>query len=42
MEALRQTQKADEAIRYNVSPETCIDVLLFTIRKAIYGSGCSR
>ncbi len=41
MEALRQTQKADEAIRYNVSPETCIDVLLFTIRKAIYGSGCS-
>ena len=42
MEALRQTQKTDEAIRYNVSPETCIDVLLFTIRKAIYGSGCSR
>ncbi len=41
MEALRQTNKTDEAIRYNVSPETCIDVLLFTIRKAIYGSGCS-
>lgn len=39
--ALRQAEKTDEAIRYNVSPETCMDVLLFTIRKAIYGSGCS-
>lgn len=41
VDALREAQRTDEAIRYNVSPETCIDVLLFTIRKAIYGSGCS-
>lgn len=35
LEAMRQAEKTDEAIAYNVSPETCIDVLLFTIRKVV-------
>ena len=36
--ALAAADLADEAIRYNVSPETCIDVLLFTIREELYGA----
>jgi len=34
--ALRAVDEADEAIAYNVSLETCIDVLLFDIREALY------
>ncbi len=37
---LRATARANEAIAYNVSPETCLDVLLFEIREVLYGS-CS-
>ena len=36
--ALRAHARCDEAIRYNVSPETCIDVLLLQIREELYGS----
>ena len=39
MEVLREAYKTDEAIAYNVSPQTCLDALLFTIRKVVYGSG---
>ena len=34
--ALRAVDEADAAIAYNVSLETCIDVLLFDIREALY------
>jgi DNA polymerase-3 subunit delta' len=34
--ALRAVDEADESISYNVSLETCIDVLLFDIREALY------
>lgn len=36
--ALRAVDECRRAIRYNVSPETCIDVLLFEIREELYGS----
>lgn len=36
--ALSAADRADEAIRYNVSPETGIDVLLFAIREELYGT----
>lgn len=36
--ALRAADKTDEAIAYNVSPETCIDVLLLQIREVLYGT----
>ncbi|MGI6104638.1 MAG: ATP-binding protein [Raoultibacter sp.] len=36
--ALQACKTADEAISYNVSPETCIDALLFEIREGLYGS----
>ncbi len=39
--ALDEAYKTDEAIAYNVSPETCLDTLLFTIREVVYGSGSS-
>lgn len=39
MKVLREAYKTDEAIAYNVSPQTCLDALLFTIRKVVYGSG---
>lgn len=38
--ALRAVDQTDEAFTYNVSPETCLDVLLFDMREALYGS-CS-
>lgn len=38
--ALREVDRTDEAFTYNVSPETCLDVLLFDLRGALYGS-CS-
>ncbi|ANE22861.1 DNA polymerase III subunit delta [Denitrobacterium detoxificans] len=40
--ALVAVDEADKAIRYNVSPETCIDVLLLQIREELYGSHCAR
>ena len=36
--ALCAVDECDEAFRYNVSPETCIDVLLCQIREELYGS----
>ncbi len=39
MSALREAYKTDETLSYNVSPETCLDVLLFSIRKVLHGSG---
>ena len=36
--ALACVDETDTAIRYNVSPETCIDVMLFTIREELYGA----
>ena len=38
--ALTAAQEMKDAIAYNVSPETCIDVMLFEIREALYGSSC--
>ena len=40
--ALSALDETDEAFRYNVSPETCIDVALFTIREELYGSHSAR
>ena len=34
--ALREVEDCDRAIAYNVSPETCIDVLLLNIREVLY------
>ncbi|MEG2260166.1 MAG: DNA polymerase III subunit delta' [Raoultibacter sp.] len=36
--ALAAVECAHTAITYNVSPETCIDVMLFEIREALYGT----
>ncbi|MGI6591585.1 MAG: DNA polymerase III subunit delta' [Eggerthellaceae bacterium] len=38
--ALRAVDETDEALTYNVSPETCLDVLLLDIREALYGTCC--
>lgn len=37
--AIRAVDRCDEAISYNVSPETCIDALLFEVREVFDGSG---
>lgn len=37
--AIRAVDRCDEAITYNVSPETCIDALLFEVREVFDGSG---
>ena len=39
MSALREAYKTDETLSYNVSPETCLDVLLFSIREVLNDSG---
>ena len=39
MSALREAYRTDEALSYNVSPETCMDALLFSIREVLHGSG---
>lgn len=39
MSALREAYKTDETLSYNVSPETCLDALLFSIREVLNGSG---
>ena len=36
--ALAAVRACDEAISYNVSPETCIDALLLEVKEALYGS----
>jgi len=36
--ALKACRQAEEAITYNVSPQTCIDALLFEIREVLYGT----
>ena len=36
--ALSAIRACDDAISYNVSPETCLDALLFEIREALYGT----
>lgn len=40
--ALRIVDETDAAIAYNVSPETCIDVLLLQTREALYGTHSAR
>ena len=40
--ALAAVRDCDEAISYNVSPETCLDALLFEIGEALYGSHSPR
>ena len=40
--ALDAVKACNVAISYNVSPETCIDALLFEIREALYGSHSPR
>ena len=37
--ALGEAYRTDEALSYNVSPETCLDTLLFSIREVLHGSG---
>lgn len=39
--ALAKVDDCDEALAYNVSPETCIDALLFDVREVLNGSSCS-
>ena len=36
--ALAALRESDKAISYNVSPETCIDAMLFEVREVLYGS----
>ena len=36
--ALKAVQAFNEAIAYNVSPETCLDAMLFEIGEALYGT----
>ena len=36
--ALRAVARCDEAISYNVSPETCIDAMLFEVKYTLFGS----
>ena len=40
--ALSAVRACNEAIAYNVSPETCLDALLFEIREELYGSNSPR
>ncbi len=35
--ALAAVRRSDEAIAYNVSPETCLDALLFEVKEALFG-----
>lgn len=38
-EGLRAVDRADQAIAYNISQETCMDALLFEVREVLHGSG---
>ena len=40
--ALECIRTCDEAISYNVSPETCLDALMFEIGEALYGTHSPR
>lgn len=40
--ALACARRADAALAYNVSPETCLDALLFEIRSVLYDPGSTR
>lgn len=40
--ALDAIRACDDAISYNVSPETCLDALLFEIGEALYGTNSPR
>lgn len=37
--ALRRIEEAEDALDYNVSPETCLDVILFSVREVLDGPG---
>lgn len=39
--ALRSIEEAEDALDYNVSPETCLDVILFQVREVLDGPGSS-
>mgnify|MGYP003912586373 FL=1 len=37
--ALRRIEEMEQALDYNVSPETCLDAMLFEMREVLDGSG---
>ena len=37
--ACSQVDACERALAYNVSPETCLDTLLFDVREVVHGSG---
>ena len=37
--AVSKVDECEQALAYNVSPETCIDALLFDVREVLHGSG---
>ena len=37
--ACSQVDECERALAYNVSPETCLDTLLFDVREVVHGSG---
>ena len=37
--AAAKVDECERALAYNVSPETCIDALLFDVREVVHGSG---
>lgn len=39
--ALRRMEEAEDALDYNVSPETCLDAILFQMREVLNGPGHS-
>lgn len=39
--ALRKVDDCERSLAYNVSPETCLDALLFEVREVVNGSGCA-
>ncbi len=40
-QALLLCKRAEEALSYNVSPETCLDALLYEVREVLYGANSS-
>lgn len=39
--ALRRIEETEQALDYNVSPETCLDAMLFQVREVFNGSGAA-
>ena len=37
--ACSKVDECERALAYNVSPETCLDTLLFDVREVVHGSG---